>query len=458
MLMETDKYTFNVRKYVNQTCHSAPLATFRLLFGFLMVISIIRFWYKGWIEKLYLDPTFHFHYYGFEWVNVPADGWCYFLFIICGLSALFFAIGWKYHISIIIFFLSFTYIELMDKTTYLNHYYFVSVVSFILIFLPAERYFSVDSYLKPGTIAQYIPKWNVDIIKLMLAIVYFYAGLAKLNYDWLIEAKPLAIWLPSKFDIPLLGDWVNEKWMHYVFSWGGTIYDLTIPFLLFIRRTRLFAFGMVLIFHILTRVLFPIGMFPYIMILATLVFFDTEFHNWILEGISKIFGIAKAKFDNGIQLLHATSTRSKVALRVLCFLIVFQLLFPWRFLAYPGNLYWTEQGYRFSWRVMLMEKTGYANFKIVNGKTGKRFYVQNEDFLTAFQQKQMSTQADFIVEYAHYLGNHFESQGHQNVEVYVESYASLNGRKSQEYINPEIDLMKVKINLKNKEYILPLHD
>ncbi len=67
-----------------------------------------------------------------------------------------------------------------------------------------------------------------------------------------------------------------------------------------------------------------------------------------------------------------------------------QLLFPWRYLLYPEELFWTEEGYRFSWRVMLMEKAGYAEFKVVDSKTGKRFYVDNSDFLSPFQEKQMA--------------------------------------------------------------------
>jgi len=129
---------------------------------------------------------------------------------------------------------------------------------------------------------------------------------------------------------------------------------------------------------------------------------------------------------------------------------------PWRYLLYPGNVFWTEQGYRFSWRVMLMEKTGQADFKIVDGKSGQRFYVDNNDFLSAIQQKQMATQPDFIVEYAQYLGEHFSTQGHQNVEVYVESYASLNGRATQLFIDPNANLMKIKLDLQTKDYIIPL--
>ncbi|MFK7934143.1 MAG: HTTM domain-containing protein, partial [Saprospiraceae bacterium] len=123
-----------LKTYFTQTTEAAPLAVFRIFFGALMFLSIVRFWYNGWIEKLYLEPQFHFSYYGFAWVK-PIGDWTYLLFVICGLSALCVMVGWKYRLAIITFFLSFTYIELMDKTTYLNHYYFVSVLSFLLLFL-----------------------------------------------------------------------------------------------------------------------------------------------------------------------------------------------------------------------------------------------------------------------------------------------------------------------------------
>lgn len=442
-------------KYFHQTTNAAPLAVFRICFGILMAFSIVRFWYNGWIEKLYLNPTFHFHYYGFEWVTVPSN-FTYVLFAICFLTALTIAVGFKYRLSIIIFFLAFTYIELMDKSTYLNHYYFVSVVSFILIFLPAHNYFSLDAFLRPNLRFQYIPKWSIDVLKLMLSIVYVYAGLAKLNSDWLLKAMPLTLWLPAKFNFAFLGDLMHQKWLHYAFSWAGAAYDLFIPFFLLYPPTRIIAFATVIIFHLLTSALFPIGMFPYIMIFAALIFFSSTFHHKILNAFSQVFSISKKIFDNRKQLNYLNLGFGKMAFGVLILVLVIQLLFPFRFLLYPGNVLWTEQGYRFAWRVMLTEKTGYANFKIVNAKTGKHFYVQNDDFLTSFQEKQMNTQADFIVEYANYLGEHFESQGHQNIEVYVESYAALNGRPSQTFVQPNLNLLTIENNLSNKYYIEPL--
>lgn len=418
-----------------------------------MCLSIVRFWYNGWIEKLYIAPKFFFSFYGFDWVN-PFGNYTYLLFTFCGLSALFVALGYKYRIAIISFFLSFTYIELMDKTTYLNHYYFVSLVSFLMIFLPANATFSVDSK-KSGFEYLNIPKWTVDSIKVLLGIVYFYAGLAKLNSDWLFRAQPLKIWLPSKYDLPLIGNnLMQQEWFHFAMSWSGAIYDLCIPFLLLCKRTRTFGFFLVVVFHVFTRILFPIGMFPYIMIVATMIFFEPSFHENVISFLKskiKVFGYK-------IKTISVFSYKYSLVPKLIGIFVLFQLLFPWRYLLYPGELFWTEEGYRFSWRVMLMEKAGYSNFKIVDGKTKQFFYVDNKDFLTSFQEKQMSFQPDFILEYAHFLGDHFTKDGHQNVEVYVESYVALNGRPSKLFIDPKVDLYKQKESFKHKDWILPFND
>ena len=444
-----------LKRYFSQNSEAAPLAVFRIFFGLMMFISIIRFWLNGWIEKLYLAPKFHFSYYGFDWVK-PLGNWTYLFFIIAALSALAVSLGWKYRIAIITFFLSFTYIELMDKTTYLNHYYFVSILSFLMIFLPASVYFSVDAWRDATKRFQKVPSWCIDSIKMLLAIVYFYAGLAKINSDWLLRAMPLKIWLPSKYDLPFLGDLLQQDWLHYAFSWSGMLYDLMIPFLLLWKRTRFMAFFLVVIFHVLTRVLFPIGMFPYIMIVSALIFFSPNLHHKILSFLASMLKIRQTVFNNS-EAFSFKNYRKPVLMIVSLFFVI-QLLFPWRYLLYPGELFWTEEGFRFSWRVMLMEKAGYTQFKIVDGETGKRFYVDNSDFLTPFQEKQMAFQPDFILEYAHYLADHFKKDGHRNIEVYAESYVALNGRQSRPYIDPEVNLLEHDDSFEHKTFILPFND
>ena len=446
---------YNSSLYFKKYTDAQPLSVFRIFFGLMMFISIIRFWSKGWIKTLYLEPKFHFSYYGFDWVK-PLGEFTYILFIICGLSALFVSIGFKYRFSIITFFLSFTYIELMDKTTYLNHYYFISILSFLMIFLPADKFFSVDNLKRKNYFAK-IPKWTIDCIKILISIVYIYAGLAKINSDWLLKAMPLKIWLPSKYDIPLIGDYLlQQEWVHYLMSWSGMIYDLSIPFLLLYKKTRVFAFILVIIFHLFTAVLFPIGMFPYIMIVASLIFFDSKFHNKIIHLIQ--LTLSPLKKYNIEKVEKFKYFNSKLITSIVMIFLIIQIIFPFRFVLYPGNLFWNEEGYRFSWRVMLMEKMGYTTFKIVDGVSNKYFYVDNKDFLTPFQEKQMSFQPDFIIEYAHFLGHHFTLQGHRNIEVYADSFVALNGRRSKRFIDPNINLMKEKRSLKHYSWIIPYKD
>jgi hypothetical protein len=443
-----------INKYLQRNAEAAPLAVFRICFGMLMAISLLRFYANGWVEKLYLEPRYFFSYAGLEWVK-PLGSWTYALFIIAFVSAILVAIGYRYRLAMLLFFASFTYIELMDKTTYLNHYYFVSLLSFLMIFLPANAYYSVDAYRKASVRYQYIPAWSIDALKLLLGIVYFYAGLAKLNSDWLLHALPLKIWLPAKAGLPIIGSLLKEEWVAYAFSWAGALYDLSIPFLLLFARTRALAFVAVVVFHILTRLLFPIGMFPYIMIISTLIFFSAGFHHRLLERLSRLLMIDKEVFDNGLSLNSSYYQALKWGLTAF---FMIQLMLPFRYALHPGELFWTEQGYRFSWRVMLMEKAGYASFKIVDPENGQRFYVDNRQFLTPFQEKQMATQPDFIIEYAHFLEAYYRAEGIPDPEVYVDSYVSLNGRGSRLYVDPEVDLTALERPLRNRTWILPFDD
>ncbi len=404
---------------------------------------------------MYIDPSFHFTFYGFEWVK-PVGEYTYILFFICGLSAFLVAIGYKYYIAIITFFLSFTYIELMDKTTYLNHYYFVSILSFLMIFLPCNSSYSIDSFIKKKSF-KYSPKWCVDSIKTLLFIVYFYSGLAKINRDWLFEAQPLKIWLATgSYDLPIIGSTLmQQEWFHYFMSWGGMFYDLLIPFILLYKPTRIIGFSLVVFFHVFTAVLFPIGMFPYIMIISTIIFFSSNTHEKILKFILKPF---KNTIKKTIEIDNIKIKKNKFAISLISLFFVVQFLFPFRYAIYPGELFWNEEGYRFSWRVMLMEKRGYTTFKVVDNSNGNSFFVRNDEFLTEFQERQMSFQPDFILEYAHFLGDHYNNKGLNDIEIYAESYVALNGRINKRFVNPKIDLLKEKRGFNSKHWIIDLNE
>lgn len=431
---------------------AAPLAVFRIFFGAVMVFGMLRFWWYGWIDKLYVQPEFFFKYRGFAWVQ-PLGEWTWVLFALCGVAAFCVLLGWRYRLAIVMFFLSFTYIELMDKTNYLNHYYFVSCVAFLLCFLPAHATFSLDARRKK--LSPFVPRYAVYAVRFMLTIVWFYAGLAKLNSDWLLHAQPLKIWLTAKYDVPVLGDFLQWSEFHYLFSWAGAAYDLTIPFLLWNARTRLVGFALVVVFHVLTWLLFPIGIFPWVMIGSSLVFFNGK--------QIRSANFSSLKRTNDGELKFALRSPLNFVQRVVIpgILVVFfavQLLVPFRHLQYPGELFWTEEGFRFSWRVMLMEKAGYITFRVVDPATGRRFYVQNDEFLNPLQQKHLATQPDFILEYVRFLEKHYQAEGIADPEIYAESYVALNGRSSQPYVRSDVDLTTVRYSDLRETYLEPFPD
>ena len=485
-----------LNKYLYDKISIAPLAMFRVLFGFMMLLSIIRFWYNGWIFDQYIYPDFYFTYYGFDWVKPLGSKGMYYTFYLMGFCALAIMFGFFYRITSVLFFLTFTYVELIDKTNYLNHYYFVSLIGFLLIFLPAHRYFSIDVLIRPSIKLEKVSAWTINIIKFQLGLVYFYAGLAKLNYDWLVNALPLKIWLPAKTNVPLIGWLFNYKWSATLFSWGGALYDLTIPFLLLNKYTRPLAYLAVIGFHVMTAMLFQIGMFPYIMILSTLIFFPAAFHQkiidfllnviakfiWLIQKlISNLSFQKKTTINNDDFEINAGSasrtpssgsTKSliasnqnqpnkfggygKIGKYALITYIIFQLIFPFRSLLYPGNLYWTEQGYRFSWRVMLMEKAGYIVFHIYDPATGKIEQANNYKYLTKTQEKQMSTQPDMILQFAHFLKEKYKEKGFINPQITAESYVTLNGRRSKPFIDPKVNLVEMEEGWGHKTWVLPL--
>lgn len=437
--------------------HIAPLAALRMAFGSIMLISTIRFMLKGWVTAFYIKPTFHFTFYGFDWIKPLGQVGMYALFAVMIVAAICITIGLFYRAAAVAFFLSFTYVELIDKTTYLNHYYFVSIMSFLMLLVPANRFFSLDVLRRPQLQVTQVPTWMVNIFKAQLFLVYFFAGLSKISADWLIDAMPLRIWLPANSNLPIIGSLLTQLWMAYAFSWAGMLFDLLVGFFLLDKRTRKPAYIILVFFHVMTAWLFKIGMFPYIMIFVTVVFFSESTHLHIIQSLRKLFRSSASVVPSKVYYLP--NWRSNMVGFVLIIHFVLQLLLPFRFALYPGKLYWTEEGYRFSWRVMLMEKGGTAFFHVKDPATGHRVEIINSQYLTTLQENMMATQPDMILQYAHHLADVYRKKGISNPIVTAESYVTLNGSGSKLYIDTTVNLATQKETLfGHKKWILPFNN
>jgi vitamin K-dependent gamma-carboxylase len=439
----------------------AWLAAFRILFGLLMAAGMIRFLAKGWVWELYLLPRFHFPYPGLEWIRPFPDPWLYAHFVGLAVLGLMIAAGLLYRVAIVLFFIGFAYVELLDQTAYLNHYYLVSLLCGLLIFLPANRAFSLDVLLRPSKRLQSIPAWMLYLLRFQVAVVYVYAGLAKVNPDWLLNAQPLRIWLAARSDLPLIGPWLVKAWVAYAGSWFGAFYDLTIVCWLLWRRTRWLAFAAVIFFHVGTWLLFHIGMFPWIMIAASTLFFDADWPRRLWQRVN--LGSQAAE--------HCSAARSKIAsshapasghagaprlrLAVLIGYGLVQVLLPLRpYLLGSGHPAWSYRGFNFAWQVMVAEKTGYAEFYARDRLTGLRRRVPTDSYITRRQESLMAQDPYLIRQLAQAMQADLARQDLANWEITVNAYATLNGRPSQPIVDPQADLA----TSSGSDWILPLRD
>jgi hypothetical protein len=191
----------------------------------------------------------------------------------------------------------------------------------------------------------------------------------------------------------------------------------------------------------MTKLLFNIGLFPLIMIFSTLIFFSGEWHERLHHWIIRVLKIeTQSKPDRFLKPVRF----GQFTKFVLFFYILIQLFLPFRYLLYPNDLFWSEEGYRFSWRVMLVEKSGMATFTVADSETGRKSEIVNGDYLTFYQEKQMAIQPDFILQFAHHLAKEYEQKhGFVNPKVTVDAHVAMNGRISKRLVKSEVNLAEI---------------
>ena len=447
-----------IRRAAFAPVDAGSLAVFRIVFGLLGLFIVARFFAYGWIGELYIEPAHYFTYPGFGWVKPWPEWGMYAHFAALGLLALGIAAGYRYRLCAALFFLGFTYVELLDKTSYLNHYYWAALVSLLMVFLPLHRSLSVDAWLKSRTLWGSAPTGVVWLLRGQLAAVYVFAGMAKLNPDWLLEAQPLHIWLQDHTGLPLVGPLLGEIWTAYAFSWAGALFDLTIVGWMLWRRTRPFAYLVLAGFHLLTYLLFPqIGVFPWLMAGAALILFPPDWPRRLIGRSNR-----GCRLTGGSPDLSSSppekETRSwlpALAIAAVAVYVAVQVALPLRHYSYPGNVRWNEEGYRFAWRVLLTEKVGMVEYRVYDPTAGHRWRVDPEVYLTPLQAERMTTQPDMILETAHIIARDFAARGHASVQVYADVYVAMNGRKSARLVDPDADLAAANHGLAPKKWLLP---
>ena len=439
------------------------LVFFRIVFGGIMLWEVYRYFTYGWIARYFIETAVTFTYYGFSWVKPwPARG-MYIHFFVLGLAAACVMAGFLYRIAAPLFFLAFTYSFLLDQTRYMNHFYLVCLISFLMCFLPAERAFSIDALLRKKIRAEVVPVWTLWLLRAQVGIPYFYGGIAKLNSDWIHGGEPMRTWLSPLTRVPGVGSIFASDWVVYGFVIGGLMLDLLVVPLLLWRRTRLFAFAAAVVFNLINALIFEIGIFPWLMLGALLIFFPPD----LLRRFARAFMSPGEEFADAEPVTTPKTiaegsscpsllTSQKLVAGLLAAYLAVQLLLPLRHYLYPGNVSWTEEGHNFAWHMKLRTKVGEAVFTVTHPQSGQTWTIQPEDYLKSHQLMKVTTKPDLLVLFAHYLAEEKRREGYENVEVRARAMVSLNGRQPQLLIDPTVDLAKEHVSLLPVRWIVPL--
>jgi vitamin K-dependent gamma-carboxylase len=381
----------NIDRLLNEKVDITPLALFRIAFGFLIALEAIGAIFTGWVHKNLIDPDFTFSFIGFEWLQPLPGAGMYIYYSVMGIFGLFVMLGFYYRLSISLYTILWTGTYLMQKTSYNNHYYLLILICFLMMLVPAHRALSLDAKRKPEIKSQTIPRWSLLIFILQLWIVYTFAGLNKIYPDWLC-CSPIDSWFQGKSDFWLIGGLLSHPWSACIVAYGGIIFDLLIVPLLLIKRTRMWAFGISIFFHLFNSAIFHIGIFPYMMIAMSVFFFPPE-------SVRAFF--LRNSIDSNVKE-YAKGSLNKALLYLLAIYFVFQLWLPMRHWFYDSNVFWSEEGHRMAWRMMLRSKGGYVEFNVVNNKTGDKFLLFPDEHLASKQARRIAIRPDMIWQFVQY--------------------------------------------------------
>ena len=428
----------------------STLALFRIGFGFILCWEAFRYFALFRIDEYYKEVTFHFTYPLFGFVKALPGEWMFLPFLVMGTSALLVGLGLFYRLSAIVFFLSYTYIFLIDSTQYNNHYYFISLVGFLLCFISPHVRYSIDAKRKPAIRSNTVPFWQLFILRFQIVVVYFYGGVAKINPDWL-QGEPLRHWLYPDQVLIIEGVLTHEMWVYFL-SYAGMLFDLLIGFTLLWRKTRMISIIAVLIFNLGNSHLFSIGIFPWLMIATTVLFLQPETPRLWLRRHRFIRNLKK---ENPIPA-PARPLPVYVFLGIYCGL---QILLPFRHWLWTGNVSWTEEGHRFAWHMKLRSKRGSLYFIARDPATGSEKMLHISADLTDRQIQKMTGRPDMILQYAHYARDRLKKRGIANPEIYAKTNISLNFKPRRPLIDPNANLAERQYSLwSHNKWILTYED
>ncbi|WP_415158415.1 HTTM domain-containing protein [Parafilimonas sp.] len=430
---------------------NSQIIIFRIFFGILILIECWGAIPTGWVKEVFVDPQITFTFIGFEWTHFLLGQTMYYVYGFLGFLGLLITIGAFYRISSLLFALLWSLTYFMQKEHYNNHYYLVMLVAWFMVFIPANQYKSIDAGLWPQIRSNYTYNWNRLLFITQSFIVYFFAAIAKLYPGWMNGDYLRIRFSRSGLNRGALANIALSKEFVQTFSWLGLGFDLLIVPLLLYKKTRKVAFISALFFHTFNSITLQIGIFPYFALALCVFCFPPE-------TIRKAFFPKKPVYIPVKKELCSQHKRQTAVMFMLFIYVLWQIYLPLRHYSIPGDVLWTEEGHRLSWRMMLRTKSAKTKFIVENKKTHEREVINLLNYLTDLQASTIKDKPDIIWQFAQYLKKEYARKG-IDIGVYVKSSLSINEGPYHKYIDNKTDLANTKWNyFGHQPWILPEPD
>lgn len=427
-----------IKKWLSENIDNSGLVLFRILLGLLIVAESFGAILLGWVEAVFIQSKFTFNFIGFDFLQILHGEKMYTYFFVMGIFGLLITFGLFYRLAMVLFTFMWTTVYLIQKESYNNHYYFLILICIIMIFLPANGKLSVDAKLFPKLKQTKIPRWMPYLLLFQLAILYFYAAIAKLYPDWL-DGTFSRILLNGITQRQFLLDIFNQKWFLLTYAYAGIFFDLLIMPALLWKKTRKLAILASFGFHLFNAYSLKIGIFPFLALSFIVLLYDT----------------IPLKFLNNMEEISPNNRiNTKFFLVFFIPFFIVQIILPLRHHFIKGDVLFTEEGHRLAWRMMLRERKGTLNIKVVDKKTGLTDYHNFASELTPKQVKLLSNSPDIIWQYCQKL----KKEAKKPISIFVECSVSINRRPYYKLIDEKTDMATAKFDyFRHNEWVL-LHD
>ncbi|KAF3849167.1 hypothetical protein F7725_015664 [Dissostichus mawsoni] len=433
---------------LNRPSDPASLGIFRCLFGLLMVIDITQERGLSHLDYKFMDGAPP---------PLPLD-WMYLVYVVMFFGALGIMLGCFYRLSGLMFISSYWYIFFLDKTAWNNHSYLYGLIGFQLTLMEGNRYWSIDGLRRPSIRNAQVPLWNYTILRTQIFIVYFLAGIKKLDADW-VEGYSMSYlahhWLFDPFKVILPVELINLLVVHG----GGLILDLSAGYLLFFDATRPYGIFFVSYFHCMNSQLFSIGMFSYTMLATSPIFcypdWPRRFFARFPAFLSAVLPITSTDPQPSTPIQSTSTERqetptvpkaSKIRLKhklgaIFTILYIMEQFFlPYSHFITQGYNNWTNGLYGYSWDMMVHSRS-HQHVKITykDGKTGEIGYLNPGVFT---QSRRWKDHGDMLKQYGTCLNEFLPRYNISEPEIYFDIWVSINERFQQRIFDPRVDVVK----------------